>query len=280
MRRFLVLLSVACASVTPGCAGCQGESFEREPIPEVVVDVSEAPAGCTVVRGGISPETAADLEPFRSEDCIWVDGEVRLREVDGLVDLSALRGLAQVNGGLVIGVNDELTSLDGLESLRRVSGMIRLFSNPRLEDLSALEGVEELMRFSIAGCPQVTSLPSFEKVSTIGSIAISDFEGAFPDDYFGSLERISSINIELSKMESLNGFSKLEVADSVLGLDRNSELQRIDAFPMLRIVGSQVDIFSNPKLPRCEAERILAGLEEEPDFMVRLSGLDDDATCD
>lgn len=105
-----------------------------------------------------------------------IDGNLRIRDVDGLTDLSFLECLTEIRGGLVISGNADLVSLAGLEQLASVVSPwpeydhVVIRENSKLQDVEGLTAVEEVGNLSIEDNPALTSLDglaSFRRANVI-----------------------------------------------------------------------------------------------------------------
>lgn len=278
-------LTIAMAALALAGCGEQvgGQLFgadEPEPFPEAQVSSAEVPDTCTFVEGDIEPARSSELERWRDEDCIWVEGSVLLSEVEGLTDLTALSGLRRVGGGLGVHRNPNLVSLEGLRGLEEVGAKLGITENPRLERIDGLGSLRTVGSGVALLSGAATVVEGFDALEQTPSLTIEGLQRMETFDAFGGLERVTNLRIAGLPLEELGGFGSLHDIEGSLTVTRNFELR---AAPALRGLSDQsavnVAIANNPKFPRCEAERIAKPLIGE-ETRVDIKKLDDQATCD
>jgi hypothetical protein len=214
--------------------------------------------------------------------CTEIGGDLYIG-FDAPVDLSPLRELRNVCGGLTIGSSAQLggdvslqaPSLTGLEALEEVDylhlshpGVLSLaplrslrriqrpdvendvlglsITSSNLEDLSGLENVTEIQRFMIEGSERLASLRGLTLPTEMRSVEVS---GVNLTD-LSALANVTRIREQLrvrsTAVESLSALSALREVNS-LGVFSNTALVDVDALGGLE-ASDYVQIYGSPGL--------------------------------
>lgn len=169
-----------------------------------------------------------------------VFGDLTLSNTD-LTDLTALKGLIGVEGGMLrIQGNELLKSLKGLEQLRQLDELA-IRGNPQLESLQGLGGLVEVThRAIIEGNRGLLSLEGLHNLRLAGQLIVS---GNF-----------SLPNLEgLGRLHTVGGWPTYAYDDLIIA--RNQSLQNLAGLDSLSRVDGTLDITGNPNLTS------LSGLE-------------------
>jgi hypothetical protein len=231
-----------------------------------MLDISDF-AGCTSIEGdlmvqyqpGSNLSALACLERISASIVIWRNA--------ALHDLGGLESLAEVGGDLEVGyhlqlysVNEQLVDLDALHSLRAIGGSFRLGSSdgqPRLGAFPVLRAVGGSVDISFGrGTHELEGMDALEIIG--GQLDI--YRGVTSVTGLTSLRAIDLgvVFWNESGMTELSGFPALGCIGSEIRIggheswERNETLQRIAAFPVLRMIGGPVHMNANPQLERVD----------------------------
>jgi hypothetical protein len=190
-----------------------------------------------------------------------------------VTDLTGLSGLRTSYQDIEINSVNSLTSLHGLEALTTIGGELSLTNDTSLVSLKGLEGVTSVgLRVTIQQNPSLTSIGSLDAVTTIGAggaqgprgITIEANGALATLDGFNGLTQLAngaSITIDDSVvLTSLGAFAKLESVGGQIDISFLPKLTTLGAFGALTSAGS-LDIESDPLLPTCQAQKLLASLK-------------------
>jgi hypothetical protein len=169
--------------------------------------------GPGVLQGSVvidDVDTAGDVAQLADKWC--VGGDVIVTTTD-FTDLSALSGLVEVGGSLIIGGtppncsfgcasgNQLLTSVHGLEGLRAIGGTLELREDPRLGSLAPLVSLKRLGNLTISNTAALTDLRGLEGVQSLHWLFI---------EYADGLSSLAGLeNLTLASMINLNNMPAL-----------------------------------------------------------------------
>ncbi|MBZ5712757.1 hypothetical protein [Nannocystis pusilla] len=255
----------------PSCGRVWQGSYD-ETTPDLLVGHSE-------VTGSVSLccSEAEDLRPWQ---CLQrIDGSLRLlwndslttlagleqlshvgydlQLLDPLTDISALGGLTSIGHDLEIG-SPALASLHGLEGIARVEGDLRIAGVAPLRDLQGLNALEEVVgSFRVYGDDSLVNMSGVDSLRRVGA-----FE-ATHDRAMTNLDGLEGVAHFGEHFELYDNASLIDIAGALGGkVDRDARIQ----------------IFGNPLLPACEAEKLADSLEP-PDYTGYRAVFDNLGTC-
>jgi hypothetical protein len=202
-----------------------------------------------------------------------------------LTDLTALAGLTTVGAGVHLDMLDSLTSLHGLEGLTTIPNGIEVTNNAKLASLKGLDNVTSVgLDVTIQSNPDLTSLAALNAVTTIGAagpqygngipcdgVTIENDNALTVLDGFGNLTQMglaAQIVIDNDKaLATITAFAKLTSIDGPIevsflpkltSLGTLAALTSADASGAALASGFSFDMESDPLLPTCQAQKLLA----------------------
>jgi hypothetical protein len=227
-------------------------------------------ASCT--PGTLTNQAMVDAFP---PDCDTVDGDLRIRG-NGIVNLTALAPLKQVNGNVYLDRNANLSDISGLANLESISGYLRLRRNNQLANLDALAQLTSVGNYlrldananldSISGLSSLSSLGGYirinnnDKLTSLAGLtaltSTNNYINIAGNDMLASLDGLSSLGSiggyltinNNDKLTSLNGLSSLSSLGGRLRITNNDELASLDGLSSLATVGGYVFISNNTAL--------------------------------
>lgn len=243
--------------------------------------------------------SASDIEDL--PEYTVIDGNLRIREIEGITDLAFLRCVTEIRGGLVISNNPDLVSLDGLERLTSMVSPrieydhIAILENPKLQHVDGLSGVEGVGTLSVTDNPALESLDGLASFRQAQTISISGND-ALEIIGLRALETVEEIYIGAttcppwdpntepapspiaagnSQMTTIDGLDSL-ASYTRLRIDGNSSLSSLSALSdnLKGAIGMFVEIELNAMLPH---EQIM--MANLPGSVDACGNLDDPETC-
>ena len=203
-----------------------GDVFKNSTITITLNDLIE-----DVFEGDIELNTQNEVIKFSENKYREITGSLVLSKDqnnnnDPITDLTPLKTLETIGGGLKITRLEQVKHLEGLNNITSVD-YIWLFSNPILEDISALKKLTSTNGISIQFNPKITSLDCFSKITQLSE-----------DCYI--LENNSLLN--------LKGLENIKSIGKSLSITQNKILNNIFNLSSLENVGNTVTINNNPLL--------------------------------
>ena len=198
-----------------------------------------------------TPEELENLQLL--EDGVF-EGDLSIKGVSGLEDLSALSELREVRGSLNIYGNPDLVSLKGLERLERVTENVWLSNNWNLREQIAFPSLREaggvtFLGINAYGEEDLRPMPALQKADSIQFLQIMGtkrYEGFDSLESLGELNIVRTATLEHVSLGEHHNFTRIE---RVL-FERNHNLDTLSLPPDLRSVDSIIakDNHSPPPL--------------------------------
>ena len=202
----MLLLAAACDPLS-----CQGVVVAQDRIP--VQDIVVLPPKCKnneiIFNGDIDITTQAQLDSVTG--CTTINGSILIHDSADIVDLSALAGVVNVNGGYILAINNSALAEISLPALAKLENGFATIDNPALTKvllpaLPALGG-----DLTLRNSPLLNQL-DFSKVKRIDNADFIIDGVAFNNVTFGNV-----ILAELPALTSIAGaFAVLEVIEGFL----------------------------------------------------------------
>ena len=194
--------------------------------------VVEAPS----CLGTITLTSQSQVDAF---NCSVFNGTLRIVDdgTDPITDLSALAGLTEVTGRLLIQNNFSLTSLAGLESLTTVGGDFDIADNNALSDLSALDNLVTVVgSFVITDIvSQDISLSSLQSVG--GILRMINCDDLLDISGFNALTSVGALSLSFNDaLLDISGFQNLTTINDDMLLVNNDAIQDITGFGSVSVV--------------------------------------------
>jgi hypothetical protein len=145
-----------------------------------------------------------------------------------------------------------ILDLSGLETIREVESLGIVQTG--LEDLQGLDGLTTVTDFTISNNEQLSSLelPALETVLGRFQIEVNSGVIEFPSlESVGEFAIVANPGVTSVRMDALQSVGSFWV-------QANQTLTTLHDLPALSALGSVVSIDSNPTLPQCEVDAILA----------------------
>ncbi|MGK0175309.1 MAG: hypothetical protein ACI9AT_001696 [Ulvibacter sp.] len=193
-----------------------------------------------------------------------------------LNNISGLNGITFIEGGLFVINNNLLSDISGLDAFATTgSGSINITDNASLTDISGLTGLNTISGLHIANCPLLSSLMSFNSLTTINGNVIIDNNSSLTS--LAGLNSVTSFNEDVIIVNNMSINSILDFNPSSISSAKiydNPQLSfcesaaicsYLDAFP------GMATIYNNS--PNCESEEAVVGVCPSCDT-------DDDGICD
>ena len=179
-----------------------------------------------------------------------IDGNIQIRNCDGIIDFSGLENLTDVTEYMDINSNEKLTSLNGLENLTSIERIIRIDYNPQLLNVNGLNNLESIAQINIEGNNQLINI-NLNSVETANRIKI------FENDMLTSISLNSVQSLYNAFYEAsvyIENNEKLESIDlrnlksaSILNIENNNDLSILD-LGSLDSLELDFNIIENPNL--------------------------------
>lgn len=185
--------------------------------------------------------------------------------LENLNGLEALKTLTQVEGGLCLHRNPQMTEFNALSNMTTVAGSYTLTENPLLLNVDGVSGLTSIgASLWIDGSPKVETLAPFTTLRTIGGRAWS-FDDSCPSvlasrefseqvqPYHGYM----GIEVRMMNIKDLKGFENVETIKGGISIKENPELLKLEALYKSRVEGVTVEVRKNPKMDQCHALSIM-----------------------
>ena len=213
----------------------------QEMVDQFLVDYPD----CTKVNGNLCIGLCYDNFPNNS----------------GIMDLSPLANLVQIQDSLIIQNNQDLHSLSGLENLVDINGAIDIINNFFLQETSAIQplvnksnriymsqnGLKQLDLFagldtiktnvSLSGMIELKSLKGLEDIKVIqGNFSLTSSDRIQNIDQLSNLELVEGYLwfMSLDSLKNLDGLSSLEEVNGNIQLIYNRQLVNIEGMNNLK----------------------------------------------
>jgi hypothetical protein len=150
---------------------------------------------------------------------------VILRKNPNLRDLSAFSSVSELQTLIL----DELP-LEDLEAFASLHSVLQLelTNDAALVDASMLANLDSISMLSVDGCTALSELPDLPRVEALASFSLTN-------------------NGELLRVPLFANLSGENEPPPVIAIGRNARLERVDAFPSLRVAG-RIDVRTNEGL--------------------------------
>ncbi|NPD48241.1 T9SS type A sorting domain-containing protein [Lentimicrobium sp. S6] len=220
---------------------------------------------------GITFTTQEQIDNFPTDypNCYQIEGHITIGNYpDGtsITNLDGLNNITQIDGGLSIYFNLNLSSLSGFSNLTHIGGDVSIFYNPELysleglNNLNVVEGDLKLGEYELTvGNANFQDLSGLNGLNQIGGNLILFKNWSLSS--LSGLENLSSVgqNIQIYSNENLINLNGLNNLSSISGviiynnimLNDISGIKNINADSM-----STLTIFDNQQLSNCHVKSI------------------------
>lgn len=197
---------------------------------DLVEEITVFQYGAGVYNGNVIISSEAELIEWGNNDYEYIDGDVKINAINGIISLSSLNDKwKEITGELYI-EGSNLISLKGLGSLKSLGNLtIHNYSGESLKGLSSLQNVNGFVNFE-GVCRPLKNMAGLEKLERIGGSL--KFTGGWADFHefqsFEGLNNLKSIGGDLSlksdfcNLRSFEGLNSLESIGGSLKLDKAS----------------------------------------------------------
>lgn len=157
---------------------------------------------------GTGTSLITDLSPLQTLK--RVDGTLLIGLNNNISTLKGLENLCRVGGPFLIYGNDQLTTLEGLDRLHYVGGDLTIEINDHLQSLNGLEKLESVQgNIYIVTNDALTTLSGLDNLRKVGeSLTIVDNNALINLEGLGGLDSIGSLSLgsndEISSLSGLN----------------------------------------------------------------------------
>lgn len=207
--------------------------------------------GCTVIEGDVEivGEDISNLEGLSV--LIAINGDLHLRNLDGVFNFSGLDSLSYIGGDLIINYNDSILNLEGLNGLSYVGGDVLIALNDSLINFSGLNSLDSIGgRLRIQGHYNLVDLSGLDELKKINgqllmtsNHELKNIQNLINLAYVGGDLYIVG-NAELISLEGLNNlttFSEMTIAG-------NSDLTNLEGLENLNTVNGNVELNANTEM--------------------------------
>lgn len=188
----------------------------------------------------------ANFENLTSVGSLYIDGNVVLQSLDGLENITSIRGI------LKIASNFELLNINGLRNVSYVSNDVDISANRALQRLSGLNLKGDIQgNFRLTGNFVLQNLKELENITGVeGDLTI---RGNNVLENLKGLESIVSIGGELSissndGLLNLGGLVNLSSIGTNLIIEENSKLKTLNSLVGITSIPGEIDISYNISL--------------------------------
>lgn len=205
-----------------------------------------------IFTGDVRLSTKEEVKEFDAKHINEINGNLLIGvedssdEVSNLLTLSALSSLQKINGDLRI-MNNGLVDLYGLDNLTYISGDLQI-SNTTLQNLNELENIAHFDgTLTIANNNKLTDIISLSNLTTVQSLNIHGNNiSTLP---FNNISHIpGNLNITYSKLTDLKGLNNLTAVGGEILLHQNDLLTNLGGLNNLITVGGHFRIKRNDNL--------------------------------
>ena len=219
----MLLLVAACDPLS-----CQGVvvAQDRIPVEDLAVVAPKCQNDEVIFNGDIDVSNQAQLDSITG--CTSVNGSILIHDSSDIVDLAALGGLVNVNGGYILALNNSALADISLPALTKLENGFAAIDNPALTkvllpELPLLGG-----DLTLRNSPLLSQL-DFSKVKRLDNADFIINGTAFNNVTFGNL-----ILAELPALATLAGaFDELEIIEGFLDV-HGTGLKSFDGLQTLR----------------------------------------------
>ncbi|TXC75999.1 hypothetical protein FRC91_10905 [Bradymonadales bacterium TMQ1] len=292
-----VTIAIAAAFVL--ITGCGPELVDVQEIPDSCLSDSSESADCDLESFGENDDqrtiyyrSVSDLERACEQRCSRTTRSLHFSRMEGLTTLQGFRFIQEMPG---FGVQS-LRDVEVIDLFHGVDSMTGFFikENPELEIIEPLASLEILeYGANFEGNPKLKDLRALANVRQIGEIggeyepglklsnnsSLVDMTGLEKVEVIGGRFQIRD-HYNLESMRGLDSLGEVETL-AIVNSDDDPEYVKLNSLAGLeslrRIHGALV-IQNAPNLRRCEAEALVAQLEEPPEEVI-LVNLNDEP-CD
>jgi hypothetical protein len=248
--------------------------LEPEEVQRVAFVCSGQPsATCTTMQGSITIRNSFDWTNLALAGCTRITGTLEIT-APGVRSLGAPSPLVEI-GNLSVVANDLLTGVE-FPALQTVTEGLQITSNQSLVGVSfpALTQVGGLVDVSYNASLRSLPLPALERVGD--SLTVSS-DGLLTSLSLPALSSVTGTILVFDLGISSLGAPLLEEA-AVVEAALLPALTSIDLRALAR-VSTRLALYSDPRLPQCQADAVLARLSPPLPASVYFSGNDATATC-
>ena len=208
-------------------------------------------SGSLYIVDNLALKNINGLSALKNVGSLNVVGNSSLTNLDGISSLTGIR-----NGGLYISDNAKLVDISGPSSLHEINGGLTVMTNNDLTSVGGFDNLVTLHGITISGNPKLGDIGGFNSLAAIksendfpgdlvieGNNSLSNVEG------FLALTSVKSIRIVGNNMlSSLNRFVALKSVAGYLILSDNSALSTISGFNSVESIAADLRIENNVEL--------------------------------
>lgn len=226
---------------------------------------------------GITFTTQEQIDNFQTEypNCTHIEGYVSIAnypEGTSIENIDGLSNITQIDGGLSIYFNLNLTNLNGLSNLTQIGGGVSIFYNPELQSLEGLNNLNTVMGdFKLGEYELTVGNANFQDLSGLsglteigGSLVIY---GNWSLTSLTGLENLSSIgeslvlhdNDNLTDLSALEGLTYIENGLSILD---NYHLTSLYGLHNIQSINGPLNIYGNASITSLSELENLTTIEE------------------
>lgn len=243
----------------PGCTSVKKLTIEgRGAIPAItnlnaLAQITEIREDLFIYRTGVTSLGALN-NITTINNYLWLDSNYALISTD-LTNLTKMRGLVFVG-------SPKLENMDGLFSgLSHTDMWSVILGDLGLNDFSAFSSIQSVFNFSVANCPNITSLDGFENLNSAPyGMQLFGNENLTDISQLDQITRTANLSIYVcNKLASLQGLHNIITIDGVIKLVANQAMTTLADFHEDLVILNQneennkVEIRSNSQLSVCDA---------------------------